>query len=935
MDIGQLWLFALLSTGAAGLYAILAFSVTINYKATGFVSFANGAIAMITAYVFLNLRHTGMLVFPIPGLNTGLRISTGEAPVGLALLISFVFALLLGLVTYLAVFRWLRNSPPLARLVASIGLMVTLQSLAVLKFGTTGQGSAPLFTPRSTQLFGARVGFEQIIVLGVAVAITAVLIALYRLSRFGIRTTACAENPVNAVLAGFRPVRSELVNWTISAGLCGLAGCLATSFVSLDPSSYTLLIVPALAVAVAGRFEGFGVSLGVAIVLALAQSEASLFAAHWSWFPQRGVPDALPFIVITAILVAKGRQIPQRGAEVVRRLPQVGQIPRMGPALAVSLPLGLVLIFVLHGQYRVSLIQSMVVAILCLSLVVVTGYLGQVSLAQMSFAGFGAFVLARFLGSWWDLPAPLALIVGGVAAVPLGILAALPALRVRGIQLAVTTFAAAIAVDGLIFTNPRVSGGFAGLRFPSPEILGLNLNIQSDKSHAYPRVQFALLTLGALTVIALLVANLRRQALGRQMLVVRASERVAAASGISVIRTKLSGYAFASFIAGVGGAMIGYKQGIITAGSFSALLSLSLLAVAFLGGIGYVSGAIAGGIVFGAAGLVFTLMDHYANFGKYQTLIVGLGLILTAILNPDGSVSPAAGKVTDLLNRRSQRRSDAEQPGAASTPLQIKQLTSDTAFELRGFGVRYGRTMAVGQVNLAVGRGEIVGLIGPNGAGKTSLVDGATGFTASEGAIFLDGVDVSAQHPHQIARAGVSRTFQADELLTDMTVLDNVLAASSHGRGTGLLDIVRLTRPRTPPAVRGALDAVGMTNRSGRLVTELNPRERKLVAIARALAQAPKLLIVDEPAAGLDRQETRELAQLLRTVRDAGMSILVIDHDMDFIMSLCDRVSVLQFGRQIATGPPEDVRRDDAVIAAYLGPGADTSELDVAERAPI
>ena len=292
--------------------------------------------------------------------------------------------------------------------------------------------------------------------------------------------------------------------------------------------------------------------------------------------------------------MVRGNSIPNRGSEFALRLPAVGAPARIGLATVVWIPIGILMSFLLTGQFRVGFIESLVSAELCLSVVVVTGLLGQVSVAQMSVAGFGAFVLAHVLSSV-GLPAPVALICAGLAGIPLGVAAAVPALRIRGLQLAIVTLSLAVGLDGLLFSNTTLSGGFAGLSFPPPHLFGLNLGIQVAHQ-PYPRIQFALFAVIVTAFLAALVANVRRQPFGRQMLLVRASERIAAANAISASRVKLMGFALASFVAGLAGAMVGYEQTILTADSFSSLTSLTLLATAFLGGVGYISGAIAAGI---------------------------------------------------------------------------------------------------------------------------------------------------------------------------------------------------------------------------------------------------------------------------------------------------------------------------------------------------
>jgi len=242
--------------------------------------------------------------------------------------------------------------------------------------------------------------------------------------------------------------------------------------------------------------------------------------------------------------------------------------------------------------------------------------------------------------------------------------------------------------------------------------------------------------------------------------------------------------------------------------------------------------------------------------------------------------------------------------------------------EVRDLTVRHGGVIAIDQVDLRIDAGQVVGLIGPNGAGKTTFIDTLSGFTApAHGSILLDGVDVTGTRPHERARAGLVRTFQSLELFDDLTVADN-LAVAAH-TPTWRSTVTDLFRPKSHDAadVHRVLDQLGLLPLARRFPLELSGGQRQLVALGRALVAEPKLVLLDEPAAGLDPAETAELSRLLRTLPATGASVLVVDHDMSLILGVCDRVDVLDFGRIVASGPPDVVRDDPVVIAAYLGAG--------------
>jgi branched-chain amino acid transport system ATP-binding protein len=240
-----------------------------------------------------------------------------------------------------------------------------------------------------------------------------------------------------------------------------------------------------------------------------------------------------------------------------------------------------------------------------------------------------------------------------------------------------------------------------------------------------------------------------------------------------------------------------------------------------------------------------------------------------------------------------------------------------------GLGVSYGGVRAVDAVDLTVAEGRVVGLIGPNGAGKTSTIDALTGYhPPSAGSIVFDGRDITRMRPHLRARSGLARTFQSVELFDDLTVDENLLVAADHvGVLAALRDLLLPVRQPSRDDVDWALDLCGLRDVADRRPTELSHGRRKLVGVARALARRPRLVLLDEPAAGLDTDESLELGRRLRTLPEAGVSVLLVDHDMGLVLSVCDEVVVLDFGRRIAHGTPDAIRADPAVIAAYLGGG--------------
>jgi branched-chain amino acid transport system permease protein len=636
-------LFALLGLGTGAVYASLGLGIVLAYKGSGIINFAQGAMAMYIAYAFNELRTSGDLVLPVLGLPA--RVDLGEA-LGFwaAFIIALELAVILGLFSYFFVFRPLRYSPTLTKVVAAIGLMIVLQAMVVLRFGTANRSFAPVLPASPIELAGMRIPQDRLTLGLLTIVMAALLYAFYQYTRFGNATRAAAESEKGAILLGYSPEVLAAVNWVLATVVAGLTGMLLGGITALDPVTYTLAVVPALGAALVGRFSSFGATAAAGLMIGMAQSMITKLQADFAWLPRSGLKEGIPFLVIILALVIAGRMLPTRGELSRERLP-IANLPKDVPLYAIAaLGVGVVAMYVTQGGLRVALIVSVVGAILCLSLVVLTGFVGQISLAQMTFAGAAGFALSA-LSTRADIPlvigTPIALIVATV----LGVVIGLPALRVRGVNLAVVTLGAAVAIEAFIFRNPIYTGGFAGSRIPSPVFFGVNLGIGGEGRGDYPRPIFGIFALVVLALMALAVVNLRKSATGRRMLAVRANERAAAAAGINVTSIKLLAFALSSFIAGVGGILLAFRQGQISFESFGVFVSLALLAAVVLGGISSVSGAIVGGGIV-ASGLTFIALDRWLGLGQYTLFISGLALIFTAILNPKG----VAGAVRDALD---------------------------------------------------------------------------------------------------------------------------------------------------------------------------------------------------------------------------------------------------------------------------------------------
>ena len=607
--IDRTLVFLLLGLGAGSVYASLGLGLVLVHRVSGVVHVAHGAVAAYVTYVFVELRTSGDLVLPVGRLHLA-----DAVPFTAAFSLSLVVAAALGLASYALLFRPLRGAPALAGVVASVGLMATLQALIVLRFGASGRPVPTILSAQPLRLFGNEVPGDRLLLAVLVVAATAVLGAGYRFTRFGLASRAAADDRTGVALLGLSPDRLAAANWALASVLAGTGGILVAPITGLDPVTTTLLVVPALAAALVGRMVSFAWTAGAGLALGMTQSVILLLQDNYSWIPRTGVREAVPLVVIVvALALGAGARL---AVDTRTRLPPAGRPRRVVPAAIAGTIVGAGSLLVLGGQDRMALVTSLIGAVVCLSIVVLTGWSGQISLAQMAFAGVAGFSLSR-LATGAGVPFPIApLLAAGLAAVA-GLVVGLPALRTRGVSLAVVTLAGAVVVEEAVFKNPALTGGFAGSRVESP----------LDPTTA----GFGLLVLGVLVAACVGAARLRTSAAGRRLLAVRANERAAAAVGVDVTATRLQAFAVSALLAGLAGALLGYQQGQLSYGSFGVFVSLAYLAVAYLGGIAGIAGALVGGLLV-PSGIVFTLLD----LGRWQLLVSGIGLMAVTVLAPGG-----------------------------------------------------------------------------------------------------------------------------------------------------------------------------------------------------------------------------------------------------------------------------------------------------------
>ena len=673
----------LIGLGFGGFYALLGSGVVAAYKGSGVINFSHAAIAMYAAYTFNELRGglaAGSLdgvepkatlvlpwvdFLPTDKLNVPVKIGLGDAwPAFPAVVLTLLVAAGLGLMAHFLVFRPLRNSPALGKVIGSVGVMIYLQAVAQLNFGSTNrrdEGILPTGTFKNVFGLGADIGADNFIIAGIALAVGAGLTALYQFTRFGIATRAADENEKGATLLGYSAQRLAGFNWVISAVTAGVAAVFFIQGPSLNQEQWSLFIVPALGAALIGNLSSIWVATLGGLGLGMLQNGLTDVAERQSWWydsilgdllPSAAVREVLPLAAVIIVLFLRGDKLPVRGSIVERRQPRAPKAQNPLKSAVVPVFLAMIAINVFTGSWESNLTATMVSAIFMLSFVVVVGYLGQISLAQLTFGGVAAYAAVRFFSNGekirpfdlfavegLDLPSPIAFVLGVAVAVVAGVVVGLPAVRVRGVQLAVVTITAVLAFNELHFRNAywTQEGSRSNTSIEFPVWFGVDVSVQPPEGGPTDRWQFSVFLLAWVVALALGVANLRRGATGRRFLAVRANERAAAAAGINVARTKLLGFGIGAGIAGIGGILLSYKLTSISPDSWNVFAGLALLAFVYLGGISSVSGALVGSLLV-AGGLVDAITGlHLNSLGpEYFTLIGGIGLVFTAILNPEG-----------------------------------------------------------------------------------------------------------------------------------------------------------------------------------------------------------------------------------------------------------------------------------------------------------
>jgi ABC-type branched-subunit amino acid transport system ATPase component/ABC-type branched-subunit amino acid transport system permease subunit len=567
-------------------------------------------------------------------------------------------------------------------------------------------------------------------------------------------------------------------------------------------------------------------------------------------------------------------------------------------------------------------------ALAALPLNLLMGYAGQISLGHAAFLGIGAYtsgIIAGRLGLPFTVGLVVAAAVGALAALVIG----LPALRLRGLYLALVTLGFGLAMSSMVFRLRSVTGGYAGQAVPRPQA-GTYVFLRNADLLAIIVVIFA--------VVWALDRNVLRTKVGRGFLALREDEEVAAAFGVDVPAYKLYAFALYGALSAIAGSVFGHVVGFAQQESFTFDLSLLFVVIVLIGGLRSRPGVVTAAFFFGVTPRFFTFL-------KGWELVIAPAFVLFTLVRHPGGLAQTFTQLRGLRTERRDRRVTAVEDDEADTahaslvlprPASVHKDTPEDHFlhtsegvplEVREISVRFGGLVAVDDVSLTAETGRITGLIGPNGAGKSTLFNAISGFVRPDrGRVLLQGTDITGLAAHRRARLGVGRTFQQIGLIKDLTVTENLLLAqhrlAGYGAVVALGHLPAVARGERALAERTAetLHALRFERFATSPLAELSHGQQRIVELAAALLTAPGVLLLDEPSAGMSPAAAEALAERLLQVRDElGQTILLIEHHLPLVVATCTTVHVMDAGRLLTSGSPADVTRDPAVVAAYLG----------------
>jgi ABC-type branched-subunit amino acid transport system ATPase component/ABC-type branched-subunit amino acid transport system permease subunit len=909
---------------------------------------AVGLVLVFRANRFINLAQAQMGA--VASCSLAVLVFRFDAPYWLAVAAALALGAATGAVVERLLMWRLFQSSRLALLVATIGisqLILLLVLAGPLKPDAQRLASEGFPQPFATrwEIGSAVLTSSQILTMVVAPLIAIGLSILLNRTRTGRAIRGAASNPDAARLSGISVRRTSLLVWTLAGLVSSVAAILyaptqpAVGFSDSGPG----LLLRGLAAALLAGLVDFRVAVAAGIGIGLLE-QATVF---YSDVP--GLTDVVLALALAAGLLLRWRTLAEasRGEEglVVERslgrLDDAAQRPfvvresgRLGWAALLALVALAPLLPGLGTQERAVFLVFMVAfAIAGVGISLLTGWAGQVTLGSFAFLGIGAYTATLVDG----LGIPVILLASGAATAATSALVGSVAIRARGLLMGVVTLAFAFAARSWLFRQGIFTEDASAIvSMDEPHLFGLRITTVRG---LYP------IAVVVLVVVLLAVRSVRQSSVGRAIVASRDNSDLAASHGLPPLRARLVALGISGFVTGVAGALWAMAAGSFSFNAFEPSMSLVLLAVAIVGGLGTLHGPILGTI----AVFAWPYLVSGANTLPVRSFTSGALLLVTLLFVP-GGLAGLLAQARRALVGRFERVSDDDvpadvpQPAALPAPLatdgDARPPATTATLVATGVTVRFGGITALDDVHLEVRPGEIVGLIGANGAGKSTLINVLSGhLPQAEGRIELAGQDVTGAGPEARSHGRLSRTFQDARLYPGLTVRETVLAAADARLPGGAVSAMtaspwlRMAERDKGARADEVLAQLGLTDRADTLVGELSTGMRRVCDLAAVVAAGPTIVLLDEPTAGLAQREVEAFAPLLRDLRDrVGASVLIVEHDMALMMSLCDRIYCLESGAVIAEGTPDEVRSNPRVVASYLG--TDVAAVERSGAAP-
>jgi len=891
--LSDLMPFLVIGIATGAVYGLAGTGLVVMYKTTGIFNFGYGALATAAAYIFYWLYVDNGMVWWAAALIAVLGVGT-----------------LLGLLMDAITLR-LSHQSTAWKVVGTIGLVLVVQGLGTIKYGVQPVPVPKYINDDTFEFGGTFVGWDQLTVVIVSLVCTAALWLFFRATRRGLAMRALVDDPGLLDIQGTSPHQVRRQASIIGSVFAALSGVLIVPFIGLEPIALTFLVVQAFGAAAVGWFSNVPITYAGGLVLGAAASVATKYSIEYPLLS--GFPASLPFIVLfVVLLVTPKRRLAPASTLVVPPHLQYRAPTSIRLATGVVVFAALAFVPLMVGTKLTYWTDGMAYSIVLLSLGLLVRTAGLVSLSTTAFAGIAAVSFSQFVVDL-SMPWLLAVLLGALVTVPVGAALAIPAIRLRGVFLALATFGAGLMIERLLYPQSFMfTQESVGKVTPRPSFA------ENDRAYFYVVLAFLL-------AVAVLIVAIHAGRLGRVLRGLGELPTTVTTLGLSANMTRLIVFCLAAFLAGIGGILHGslVQYAVSTDPMYTAFSSLVLLALLAISPFREPWFAIFAGVTFVIPGYLSAPSTPY-----WLNVIFGLASIGIAMQGgPIGMPQKWADAISRLVPGRAAKRTvsiDSDERdmlvASRSAPTGVAQ-----GLEVRDLTVRFGGVTAVKGASFTAPTGRITGLIGPNGAGKTTTFNSCSGLNRpSSGRVSMHGRDITGAPPAARARAGLGRTFQTMELAESLTVFDNV----ALGREASQAGVNPLTQIFSSPSDRKlrraaaaeAVELCGIAHLAGVQASNLSTGERRLVELARCLAGPFDVLLLDEPSSGLDRRETEEFAERLRrVVAERGCGILLVEHDMSLVMSVCDYIYVLDFGDLIFEGTPEETSRSAAVQSAYLG----------------